>query len=87
MVIAIPADGEYYLGKIRVDGISSKKKFRRCWTISRRKKTRSSTSRVVSASYGDVVTVINEVEHWALIRLVWSPTRRKAGEAGPAKPA
>jgi len=45
IVIAIPNDGEYYIGKERVTRSRSRIKSRRCWLTLRRKKIRLFTSR------------------------------------------
>jgi len=88
VVIAIPADGEYYLGKIRVDKDQLKEKVQKMLEAIKKEEDKIVYIKSgVGVSYGDVVTVINEVRALGVDKIGLVADKKKGGEAGPAKPA
>ena len=89
IVIAIPNDGEYYLGKQRVakEQLSDK-------VDTMLKGIKNENDRIVyiksgvNVSYGDVVTVINEVRKLGVDKIGLVADKKKGGAAAaPAAPA
>jgi biopolymer transport protein TolR len=89
VVISIPADGQYYLGKIPVqkDQLADK-------VDSMLKNIKNDQDRIVyiksgvNVSYGDVVTVINEVRKLGVDKIgLVADKKKKGGAAAPAAPA
>ena len=88
VVIAIPADGEYYLGKIRVDKDQLKEKVQKMLDNIKKEEDKIVYIKSgVGVSYGDVVTVINEVRALGVDKIGLVADKKKGGEAAPAKPA
>jgi biopolymer transport protein TolR len=89
IVIAIPSDGEYYLGKDRVSKEQVKDKVEKL--LDNIKKEEDKVVYIksgVGVSYGDVVTVINEVRSLGVDKIGLVADKKKGGEAAPAaKPA
>lgn len=85
VVISIPANGEYYLGKIRVaqDDIKNK-------VGPMLEKIKSDEDRIVyiksgvNVSYGDVVNVINEVRALGVDKIGLVADKKKGAGAAPA---
>jgi biopolymer transport protein TolR len=87
IVIAIPNDGEYYLGKDPVRKEQLKDKVEKL--LGNIKKEEDKVVYIksgVGVSYGDVVTVINEVRALGVDKIGLVADKKKGGEAGPAKP-
>jgi biopolymer transport protein ExbD len=88
IVIAIPSDGEYYLGKDRVTKEQVKDKVEKM--LANIKKEEDKVVYIksgVGVSYGDVVTVINEVRALGVDKIGLVADKKKGGESAPAKPA
>lgn len=89
VVIAIPEDGKYYLGKTQVPKEQLKDKVEKM--LSNIKKEEDKIVYIksgVGVSYGDVVTVINEVRALGVDKIGLVADKKKGGEAAPpAKPA
>jgi len=90
IVISIPNDGQYYLGKIPVQREQLTDK-----VDSMLRNIKSDADKIVyiksgvGVSYGDVVNVINEVRKLGVdkIGLVADKKKKGGGEAAPAAPA
>jgi len=89
VVISIPNDGEYYLGKQRIGREQLTDK-----VDSMLKHIKSEQDRIVyiksgvNVSYGDVVTVINEVRKLGVDKIgLVADKKKKGGAAAPAAPA
>lgn len=88
IVISIPADGQYYLGKIPVQREQLADK-----VDSMLKNIKNDQDRIVyiksgvNVSYGDVVTVINEVRKLGVDKIGLVADKKKKGAAAPAAPA
>jgi biopolymer transport protein TolR len=86
IVISVPNDGEYYLGKIKVQKEQLTEK-----VDSMLKGIKNEQDRIVyiksgvGVSYGDVVTVINEVRKLGVDKIGLVADKKKGGAA--AKPA
>ncbi|HKR58806.1 MAG TPA: biopolymer transporter ExbD [Pyrinomonadaceae bacterium] len=88
VVISIPANGEYYLGKTRLaqDDIKNK-------VGPMLEKIKSDEDRIVyiksgvNVSYGDVVNVINEVRALGVDKIGLVADKKKGPGAAPAAPA
>ena len=86
IVISIPNDGEYYLGKIRVQREQLTEK-----VDSMLQKIKNEQDRIVyiksgvGVSYGDVVNVINEVRKLGVDKIGLVADKKKGGK--PAAPA
>ena len=89
IVIAIPNDGEYYLGKDRVAKEKIKEKVEKM--LGNIKKEEDKVVYIksgVGVSYGDVVNVINEVRALGVDKIGLVADKKKGGEAAaPAKKA
>ena len=88
IVIAIPSDGEYYLGKDRVTKEQVKDKVEKM--LENIKKEEDKVVYIksgVGVSYGDGVTVINEVRALGVDKIGLVADKKKDGGAAPAKPA
>lgn len=89
IVISIPADGQYYLGKIPVQKEQLGDK-----VDSMLKNIKNDQDRIVyiksgvNVSYGDVVTVINEVRKLGVDKIgLVADKKKKGAAAAPAAPA
>ena len=88
IVISIPNDGEYYLGKQRLakEQLSEK-------VDTMLKGIKNENDRIVyiksgvGVSYGDVVNVINEVRKLGVDKIGLVADKKKGGAAAPAAPA
>lgn len=89
IVISIPSDGEYYLGKDRVMKEQLKDKIEKMLGLIKKEEDKVVYIKSgVSVSYGDVVNVINEVRALGVDKIGLVADKRKGGEAAPAaKPA
>ena len=88
IVIAIPNDGEFYLGKEPIRKEQIKDKVEKL--LNNIKKEEDKVVYIksgVGVSYGDVVTVINEVRALGVDKIGLVADKKKGGEAPPAKPA
>jgi biopolymer transport protein TolR len=86
IVIAIPNDGEYYLGKDRVTKEQVKDKVEKMLGLIKKEEDKVVYIKSgVGVSYGDVVTVINEVRALGVDKIGLVADKKKGGEA--AKPA
>ena len=88
IVIAIPENGKYYLGKDLVSKEQLKDKVEKM--LGNIKKEEDKVVYIksgVGVSYGDVVTVINEVRALGVDKIGLVADKKKGGEAAPAKPA
>ena len=87
IVISVPNDGEYYLGKVKV----AKEQLAEKVDTMLNNKNRKDEDRIVyiksgvGVSYGDVVTVINEVRKLGVDKIGLVADKKKGGAA--AKPA
>jgi biopolymer transport protein TolR len=88
IVISIPKDGEYYLGKVRVPQEEIKTKVGPML-----EKMKTEEDRIVyiksgvNVSYGDVVNVINEVRGLGVDKIGLVADKKKGGAPAPAAPA
>jgi len=85
IVIAIPNDKEYYLGKDRVPIEKIKEKVEKM--LSNIKKEDDKVVYIksgVGVSYGEVVNVINEVRSLGVDKIGLVADKKKGGEAAPA---
>ena len=88
IVIAIPNDGEYYLGKDPVRKEQIKDKIEKMLGLIKKEEDKVVYIKSgVGVSYGDVVTVINEVRALGVDKIGLVADKKKGGEAGPSKPA
>src|SRR6185295_15709934 len=89
VVISIPNDGQYSLGKTKVEKDQLKDKVQTM--LEKIKKEEDKIVYIksgVGVSYGDVVTVINEVRALGVDKIGLVADKKKGGEAAPtAKPA
>jgi biopolymer transport protein TolR len=88
VVIAIPNDNEYYLGKDRVTKEQIKDKVEKM--LEKIKKEEDKVVYIksgVGVSYGEVVNVINEVRALGVDRIGLVADKKKDGETAPVKPA
>jgi biopolymer transport protein TolR len=89
IVIAIPNDGEYYLGKDPVRKEQLKDKIEKMLGLIKKEEDKVVYIKSgVGVSYGDVVTVINEVRALGVDKIGLVADKKKGGEAAPpTKPA
>jgi len=88
IVIAIPNDGEYYLGKDRVSKEQVKDKVEKMLELIKKAEDKVVYIKSgVGVSYGDVVNIINEVRALGVDKIGLVADKKKGGEAAPAKPA
>ena len=88
VVIAIPEDGKYYLGKTQVTKEQLKDKVdKMLQNIKKEEDKIVYIKSGVGVSYGDVVTVINEVRALGVDKIGLVADKKKGGEAAPPKPA
>ena len=89
IVIAIPNDGEYYLGKDRVAKEQLKDKIEKMLGLIKKEEDKVVYIKSgVGVSYGDVVNAINEVRALGVDKIGLVADKKKGGEAAPpAKPA
>lgn len=92
VVISIPEDGEYYIGKDRIDKDKLKERIQKL--LDGVKKEEDKVVYIKSGtgvSYGDVVTVINEVRALGVDKIGLVADKKKSGggeaPAAPAQPA
>ena len=88
VVIAIPSDGEYYIGKDRIAKDQLKERVEKM--LNNIKKEEEKVVYIksgVGVSYGDVVTVINEVRALGVDKIGLVADKKKSGAAAaPAAP-
>lgn len=89
VVISIPADGDYYLGKTKVDKDQLKDKVQKMLDNIKKEEDKIVYIKSgVGVSYGDVVTVINEVRALGVDKIGLVADKKKGdGAPAPAKPA
>lgn len=88
IVIAIPNDGEYYLGKDRVSKEQVKDKVKKMLELIKKAEDKVVYIKSgVGVSYGDVVNIINEVRALGVDKIGLVADKKKGAEAAPAKPA
>ena len=88
VVISIPEDGKYYLGKTQVTKEQLKDKVEKMLANIKKEEDKIVYIKSgVGVSYGDVVTVINEVRSLGVDKIGLVADKKKGGEAAPAKPA
>jgi biopolymer transport protein TolR len=88
IVIAIPNDGEYYLGKDRVSKEQVKDKVQKMLELIKKEEDKVVYIKSsVGVSYGEVVNIINEVRALGVDKIGLVADKKKGGEAAPAKPA
>jgi biopolymer transport protein ExbD/biopolymer transport protein TolR len=86
IVIAIPNDGEYYLGKDRITRDQLKDKVEKMLELIKKEEDKVVYIKSgVGVSYGDVVNVINEVRALGVDKIGLVADKKKGGEAAPAK--
>ena len=88
IVISIPNDGDYYLGKDKVLKEQLKDKVEKM--LGNIKKEEDKVVYIksgVGVSYGDVVNVINEVRALGVDKIGLVADKKKGAEAAPAKPS
>ena len=88
ILISIPKDGEFYLGKesVRQDQIKDKVE-KMLGNIKREEDKVVYIKSGVGVSYGDVVNVINEVRALGVDKIGLVADKKKGAEAAPAKPS
>lgn len=87
VVIAIPEDGKYYLGKTQVSKEQLKDKVQKMLDNIKKEEDKIVYIKSgVGVSYGDVVTVINEVRALGVDKIGLVADKKK-GDGAPAKPA
>jgi biopolymer transport protein ExbD/biopolymer transport protein TolR len=88
IVISIPKDGEYYLGKDRVNKEQVKDKVEKMLGLIKKEEDKVVYIKSgVGVSYGDVVNIINEVRALGVDKIGLVADKKKGGEAAPVKPA
>jgi biopolymer transport protein TolR len=89
VVIAIPEDGKYYLGKTLVSKEQLKEKVQKMLDNIKKEEDKIVYIKSgVGVSYGDVVTVINEVRALGVDKIGLVADKKKGdGAPAPAKPA
>ncbi len=85
IVIAIPNDGEYYLGKERVSKDQVKDKVETMLKSIKKEEDKIVYIKSgIGVSYGDVVTIINEVRALGVDKIGLVADKKKGGAAAPA---
>lgn len=88
VVIAIPNDGEYYLGKDRISKEQVKDKVEKMLGLIKKEEDKVVYIKSgVGVSYGEVVNIINEVRALGVDKIGLVADKKKGGETAPAKPA
>ena len=89
VVIAIPQDGDYYLGKEKINKDQIKDKVGKMLDLIKKEEDKVVYIKSgVDVSYGDVVAIINEVRALGVDKIGLVADKKKGGEAAPAgKPA
>jgi biopolymer transport protein TolR len=89
VVIAIPEDGKYYLGKTQVSKEQLKEKVQKMLDNIKKEEDKIVYIKSgIGVSYGDVVTVINEVRALGVDKIGLVADKKKGdGAPAPAKPA
>lgn len=87
VVISIPTDGDYYLGKTKVGKDQLKEKVQKMLDNIKKEEDKIVYIKSgIGVSYGDVVTVINEVRALGVDRIGLVADKKK-GDGAAAKPA
>jgi biopolymer transport protein ExbD/biopolymer transport protein TolR len=87
VVISIPEDGKYYLGKTQVTRDQLKEKVQKMLDNIKKEEDKIVYIKSgIGVSYGDVVTVINEVRALGVDKIGLVADKKK-GDGAPAKPA
>ena len=89
VVIAIPNDGEYYIGKEKINKDQLKDRVEKMLNAVKKEEDKVVYIKSgVGVSYGDVVNAINEVRALGVDKIGLVADKKKGGEtAPPAKPA
>ncbi len=88
IVIAIPSDGEFYLGKDRVTKEQVKDKVEKMLGLIKKEEDKVVYIKSgVGVSYGDVVNIINEVRALGVDKIGLVADKKKGEGSAPAKPA
>ena len=89
VVISIPNDGEYYIGKDKISKELLKDKVQKMLDLIKKEEDKIVYIKSgTGVSYGDVVTVINEVRALGVDKIGLVADKKKGGAAGaPAAPA
>jgi biopolymer transport protein ExbD/biopolymer transport protein TolR len=88
VVISIPEDGKYYLGKVPVTKDQLKDKVQKLLDNIKKEEDKIVYIKSgVAVSYGDVVTVINEVRALGVDKIGLVADKKKGDGAPPPKPA
>jgi biopolymer transport protein TolR len=88
IVIAIPNDGEYYLGKEKITKDQVKEKVEKMLANIKKEEDKIVYIKSgVGVSYGDVVNIINEVRALGVDRIGLVADKKKGGPPEPPKPA
>jgi biopolymer transport protein TolR len=85
IVIAIPNDGEYYLGKEKISKDQVKDKVEAMLKNIKKEEDKIVYIKSgIGVSYGDVVNIINEVRALGVDKIGLVADKKKGGAAGPA---
>jgi biopolymer transport protein TolR len=88
VIISVPKDGDYYLGKKKVNLDDLKSSVEKALANKKEEDKIVYIKSGIGVSYGDVVTVINEVRALGVDKIGLVADKKKNGEAAaPAKPA
>ncbi|HKO62232.1 MAG TPA: biopolymer transporter ExbD [Pyrinomonadaceae bacterium] len=88
IVISIPEDGKYYIGKDEVRKDLLKERVQKMLDAIKKEEDKVVYIKSGTAvSYGDVVTVINEVRALGIDKIGLVADKKKGGGAAPAAPA
>ncbi len=88
VILAIPNDGEYWLGKKRISLDDLKVEVEKSLSNKEKKDRVVYIKSGVGVSYGEVVRVVNAVREKGSIKSAWSQTKRRvAPPLPPSRPA
>jgi biopolymer transport protein TolR len=88
IVIAIPEDGKYFIGKDKIEKDKLKDKVQKMLDLIKKEEDKIVYIKSgTGVSYGDVVTVINEVRALGVDKIGLVADKKKGGGAAPAAPA
>jgi biopolymer transport protein ExbD/biopolymer transport protein TolR len=88
VVISIPNDGEYYIGKDKISKELLKDKVEKMLDLIKKEEDKIVYIKSgTGVSYGDVVTVINEVRALGIDKIGLVADKKKGGGGAPAAPA
>ncbi len=87
VILAIPNDGEYWLGKKRISLDDLKAEVEKSLSNKEKKDRVVYIKSGVGVSYGEVVRVVNAVREKGIDQIGLVADKKKGGAAAPAKPA